>query len=50
MILLDYNSNVDVTAYADVQLFRSYISAALEYGVLQDNVMRRRTRFFTDRR
>ena len=37
MILLDENSNGDVVVYADVPLFRSYISAALDYayGVFQ---------------
>ena len=29
MITLDLNSNGDVIAYADLQVFRSYISAAL---------------------
>ena len=30
-------SNGDVIAYADVQLFHHYISTALDYGVLQHN-------------
>ena len=33
--LLDQNSNGDVTAYVDVHLFRSFISAALDYGAWQ---------------
>ena len=45
MMTLDYNSNGDVVAYADVQLFRSYITAALDYGVLQHELMGRRQRF-----
>ena len=32
MVLLDLNSNGDVVVYADVLLFRSYISAALDYA------------------
>ena len=31
MTLLDQNGNADVISYADVQLFRSYVSAALDY-------------------
>ena len=33
MILLGYNLNGDVMAYAGVQLFRSYISATLDFLV-----------------
>ena len=32
MVLLDKNSNGDVVVYADVLLFRSYISTALDYA------------------
>ena len=45
MILLDQNSNGDVIAYEDVHLFRSYISAALDHGVLQHKLIRHRPRF-----
>ena len=32
MVLLDYNSSGDVVVYADVLLFRSYISTVLDYA------------------
>ena len=40
--------NGDVVAYADVELFPSYINAALDYGVLQECDTDRG--FFTDSR
>ena len=40
MTLLDYNSNGDVIGYADVQLYCSYISAALTNGVFLQHKLR----------
>ena len=47
MMVLDQNSNGDVVVYADVMLFRSYISAALDYAYGGFNT-RRRPRNLTD--